>query len=70
MAVYALMDQLYLTPQIACVVTPKLMVGLSEVAEVERELNPEVKKWRGQVKELEDYSSRYFGTHRVAPGID
>ena len=70
MAAYALLDQLYLTPKIAYVDTSKLMVGFSEAAEGERRLNAEDKKWRGQVKELEDYSSRYFGTHRLASGID
>ena len=70
LAAYALLDQLYFTPKIAYVDTANLMVGFSKVAQVEWELNAEDKKWRGQLKELEDYSSRYFGTHRVASGID
>ena len=54
MAAYVLLDQLYFTPKIAYVDTSKLMVGFSEAAEVERELNAEDKKWREQLKELED----------------
>ena len=53
LAAYVLLDQLYFTPKIAYVDTSKLMVGFSEAAEVERELNAGDKKWREQLKELE-----------------
>ena len=71
LAAYVLLDQLYFTPKIAYVDTSKLMVGFSEAAEGERRLNAEDKKWRGQVKELEDYSSRTSGlTESLQASID
>jgi hypothetical protein len=51
---YAIVDHWYFTPKIAYVDTSKLMVGFSEAAEVERELNAEDAKWWEQLKELED----------------
>lgn len=53
-AVYAVINQKYLTPRIAYVNTGKLLVGFAETNNIEKEIKVEEDKWQAQYKLLQD----------------